>query len=494
MSFRGTWWIVTTNNHMKKKAALICLSLSLVWMIQPAAAGTIKEPGDALVSVVSLDKHGDPWRQGMGILVGKDGTILTSASLLANCRAGIVKTADGALYPIRQITYLNHFQDLALLQIEPGDSKLAGVKTAPRFQPPEKVWVGVRKKAGVQLMEAQLTKAFPFSPRLALLKLEPTNLAAEPGSPVLNRRGELVGMLHSFAGSPDRSQTYRFFLARTRDHLALADEGSKEKWGCPEKPVKGFNAPELRDFWEGVGFSMRREWRKAQEKFTEAIADPAGPPEAYYGRGVTRYHLGDWAGAVQDLKEATQRLSGYALAFLWLGKARERQGNRAGAKQDYEQAVALLPDLGDAWFCLGELAYKEGNLGRAKECLERAKGDSAQVAQSCWYLGNIAIAENRPQQALNDFTLAVKSDPGFFEAYLDGGKLLVEDLGQAEKGAAWLRQAVRLQPGRTLARYYLALAYALSWNYAAAWEQYFILQNENPQMANLLAITLDRSK
>jgi hypothetical protein len=69
---------------------------------------------------------------------------------------------------------------------------------------------------------------------------------------------------------------------------------------------------------------------------------------------------------------------------------------------------------------------------------------------------------------------------------------LLEELDRPEEAAAWLREAVRLQPGSGLPRYYLGLAYALSWNRADAWKQYFVLQTENPELAAQLAVTLER--
>ena len=133
-------------NVMKKKAALVCLSLSFVWIFLLVSEGIAKEPAEALVSVVSLDEQGNPWRQGMGILVGKEGSVLTSASIMAECRSGVVKTADGALHIIQKISLWDSLQDVALLQIEPESSKIVAVGMAWRLQPPEKVWVGIRQK------------------------------------------------------------------------------------------------------------------------------------------------------------------------------------------------------------------------------------------------------------------------------------------------------------------------------------------------------------
>jgi hypothetical protein len=57
-------------------------------------------------------------RQGMGIIVSREGGVLTSGSILADCRSGVVKTADGALHIIQKISRWDSLQDLALLQIE----------------------------------------------------------------------------------------------------------------------------------------------------------------------------------------------------------------------------------------------------------------------------------------------------------------------------------------------------------------------------------------
>ena len=178
--------------------------------------------------MISLDEQGNPWRQGMGLVVGREGSVLTSASIMADSRAGVVKTADGALHMITKISRWDSLQDVALVQIEPEGSKIVAVGTASRLQPPEKVWVGIRQKDALQLREAELTNALPFSPRLTLLKLKPDKLETEPGSPILNRRGELVGMYHTFTGDPNKSETYGLYLARQAEHFLPKNEAKKE--------------------------------------------------------------------------------------------------------------------------------------------------------------------------------------------------------------------------------------------------------------------------
>jgi tetratricopeptide (TPR) repeat protein len=474
---------------MTGKLGIVSLIFGL-WLILPAASPA-KGPDDAVVSVVGLDEQGNPRRQGLGILLGKDGRILTSASVLAGSRGGVVKTSDGTLHFIRKVLLWDTLQDLALVEVDAESLTAAPVEISGGLRPPEKVRIASSKKGGAR-QEAQVTKTLPLSPRLVLLKMEPDTLETELGAPILNSKGELVGMLHGFSGAQEKGAGCQFYLLRDRAHLPLVNRGKEEVTKWPEEPLENQASPVHQAFWEGVRASLRQEWQGALEKFTKAIAPPENLPEAYYGRGIARYHLGDLTGAEKDLLEAEHQLPGYGLAFLWLGKIRVRQGKRAEARQALEQAASASPDLHEAWFQLGKMAYQDGNLALAKEGLERALGDSTYTAQSWWYLGNIARSQHRQQDALAAYNEAIKLKPDFYRAYLEAGKMLVEDEGQAKEAVDLLQNAVRLEPRQAPARYYLALAYLLSWNPAGAWEQYFALQEISPDLAASLAPLLEK--
>ena len=248
------------------------------------------------------------------------------------------------------------------------------------------------------------------------------------------------------------------------------------------------------NFWQGVAASNCLAFKEARDRFAAALAQPPPLPEAFCGRGVARYQLGDLKGAEKDLQEASRRLPGYALAFLWLGKAREAQRNLPGAREAYQQAVAAAPSLSEAWFRLGELAYLDGHLLKARKYLEQVGDDLEDPSRSFWYLGKIARAQKRPEEALRAFQRALRLNPQFFPAYLEAGRLLLLDLGRAQEAVPLLAQAVKLEPRRSLPRYYLALAHLLTWNPGGAWEQYFALQKINPGLAAQLAQTLERAE
>ena len=467
------------------RAITLILALLFLMPAAPTAAGP--NPIEAVVSVVSLDSQKQPWRQGLGIVIGKDGKVLTSGAILGQCQGGIIKTAAGDMYLFQKVLQRDLFQDLALVQIEGESFPAAAISAASGSQTAGPVQIVVQNNGAPQVRQASLAKTLPFSPRLVLLKIEPGDLGTDLGTPVLNSRGELVGMRHSFAGSPGKSDSFQFYLARDRSHLPREPILKNDP-----SPDAAPTAPDFADFWEGVAASLHQDWQSARDQFTAALSHPEKPPEAYFGRGVARFHLGEYGGAVTDFLEATRRLPRYALAFLYLGQVWERQGKVEKAKDAYRQAVAADPNLSEAWFRLGVLLYQLGSLGEAQECLQKAGDHFPQMAQRCWYLGGIAQAQNRWQDALEALNQAIKADPAFFPAYLEGGKLLVRDLGRPKEAVPLLKEAVRLDPRHAMARYYLALAHLMSWNPAGAWEQYFVLQDLAPELAANLAAAMEK--
>jgi tetratricopeptide (TPR) repeat protein len=257
------------------------------------------------------------------------------------------------------------------------------------------------------------------------------------------------------------------------------------------KPPDNPGATAYAAFWRGVGASQEQQWQKAQEWFREALSGTGKLPEAHFGRGVARYHLKNYQGAIQDFLLATQQLPDYALASLWLGKAWEQLGNSTQAQKAFMQAVKQNPDLKEAWFSLGVLAYREGHLTQAQIFLERSGNEIEEAARRAYYLGAIARSQGRLEQAQRAFADAIELDTELFPAYLEQGKTLLE-LGQPKKAAKVLTELIQREPKSTTARYYLALAHLAAWDTKGAWEQYFVLQKQNPALASKLLPALEK--
>jgi tetratricopeptide (TPR) repeat protein len=468
---------------------VLCFLALLLIPVTTAAAGGLAK---AVVSVVGLDERGEPSRQGLGVVLGKEGLILTSAALLAQGWGGIIKTAVGKKYLIRHVLYWDFFQDLALVQVEAKALTTVPLAGSRCVAVQERVQVGVRHNPP-SLKEARVAKMLPLSPRLVLLKLDPRNLDTDLGAPIFNGKGDVVGMLHSFAGEEEKSQGIRLFLFLDRSHLP--EQKSLHADDPPQWPAnplvdQSFRASQA--FWAGVMATLRQDWPRAREKFSATLRQSGAWPEASYGRGVARYYLGDYQGAGQDFLQAIRALPGYGLAFLWLGNVQERQGKLEEALAAYQKAAAADPSLSEAWFRWGIVLYQQGNLSRAQKCLEKAGDDFPQAAQRWWYLGNIAQTHHQSEKALEAFHRARELDPKFFPAYVEEGRLLI-DSGRPQKAAQLLAKVVQSKPKWARARYYLGLAYFRSANTAEAWEQYCSLQKIHPELAIRLVSILEQN-
>ncbi len=455
-------------------------------LFAPEAAETVAA---SVVAVASLDEQGRVARHGLGAGAGKEGCIVTCASLVDRSRGGVITTPTGTLHRIRREIYRDELQDLAPVEIE-----AAGLTAAPLAPPDglsqgEPVSLVVENGDGFAIREAKVASLHPFSPRLRLVKLEAIDLSGlRAGTPIFTSERKLAGLLHAFAGLSDKEERYRFFLVPPAAQLPAKSDCK----GGPGDAAKASESARHSRFWQGVAARLRQEWDQAQEQFSAALQTPGKLPEACFGRGVARLHRGDPQGAVNDLQEAARLLPDYALAYLWLGKAWERLERQENARQAYSQAVALAPDLGEAWFRLGRLAYQDGKLSQARESLERAGDQCGQPAQRWWYLGQIYAAHCQKEKAIQAFQQAVQSDARFEAAYLETGKMLL-DSGRPKEAALNLAKLLELEPRHHRARYLLALAHFMSWNNARVWEQYAALQKIEPEWAARLAQWLEKN-
>ncbi|MFA4902745.1 MAG: tetratricopeptide repeat-containing serine protease family protein [Desulfobaccales bacterium] len=470
------------------------------------AGAAVESPAlETVVTVVALNEQGEPLDTALGVIIRQDGLILTSAAIFQPGQPLLVKTDHGAIYWCQSLLYADLLQDLAVLKIEATGLKAVPLQASKRSHVvEEKIYYPIKEGNKYTLREGNLVGSLPLSPRLELLKLSPCNQRGIQGTPVFNRTGEVVGMMHlggdQNEGPQGKPTALNYFLSCDRTLVPISLDAASLKGTKPAAEPRGDLSGEnpanalVRAFWDGVAATIGNNWELAQKKFSLAMAPPAQLPEAYYGRGVSRFHLRNYQGATEDLLEATRRLPGYALAFFWLGKTWQQSGDQEAADAAYRQAVGLAPDLHEAWFYLGEIAYQRGDQDKAQKCLEKAEGDLPQAAMRAWYLGNIARSQQRLPEALAAFKQAVQMDPKYFPGYLEGGKLLLLDLGESREAVGWLGQAVSLKPQHAEARYFLSLAYHLSWNAAAAWEQCYALEKIQPDLAGQLATVLARGQ
>jgi len=176
-------------------------------------------------------------------------------------------------------------------------------------------------------------------------------------------------------------------------------------------------------YQQGVEAFRQREFQRAIDAFTQAIAADPNFANAYYSRGLARRQLGDNSGAIADYSEAIRLNPSFDSAYNNRGVIYSAQGQYQLALEDFNQAIQIDPKNVNAYY----------GRGFVRRQLEDNQG------------------------AMADFTKVIELDPANANAYYSRG-LHNRSLGETEAAIADFKKAADLykQQGQT-AQYEQAL-------------------------------------
>lgn len=101
----------------------------------------------------------------------------------------------------------------------------------------------------------------------------------------------------------------------------------------------------------------------AYDSFDGAITLQPEVAEAWHGRAMARFHLGDGPGAVADIEQSLQREPRDFAALADLSRVAEAQGNARGALAAWRRVLALAPHTPGGDERLQELERKANGQG-----------------------------------------------------------------------------------------------------------------------------------
>ncbi len=163
--------------------------------------------------------------------------------------------------------------------------------------------------------------------------------------------------------------------------------------------------------------------------------------------------------SAQDLgRYAPQSIAAHKLN----AEALEMQGKWEQAQHEYEGIIQKDPNARGMHFLLGRLLLSRPDAG--PDAAERAKQQFLKEIQidpgnagAHYILGELSRRDEKCEEALPQFSEAIKNDSNFAEAYLGQGLCLVA-LKKYEEAIAPLRSAERLTPGNPEVHHTLATA------------------------------------
>ncbi len=180
-----------------------------------------------------------------------------------------------------------------------------------------------------------------------------------------------------------------------------------------------------------------------------AIATDASQNVDYFSTlGSFSMNAGKYQAAVASFKKALA-LSPQSAAFLFLiGECYENIGQKETAQEYFVRATTVIPQTAKEYMGQGEAFSKLGDYQKASDRFhESVRTDPMDVSMRV-YFATILQKNQHLNQALEQFSLALKISPGYAPAYKGMGEVMLEK-GKYEMAEKYLDRALALLPLRS---------------------------------------------
>lgn len=299
------------------------------------------------------------------------------------------------------------------------------------------------------------------------------------GSPVLNSKGEIIGIACLMARGMSDDETpldLQLGSAIPSNYLnSIVEETGK---------MEAFNIWQKRPRIKAYTLLGQANRKQAKGKNRSAIAKYNSilklNPDiiiAYSNRGVAKSALGNYVGAIEDYDKSIQLDPDYTSAYYNRGSAKRalgeklaKQGKLGKTRQYYQDAIEdhnqvinqdpkrSMAHNSRGWtmYLLGQIEMEEGNESESQKLYQQAISDANEairlqpegdVYRSAYFhtRGAAKAALGDHSQAIEDFDESIRLNPKKALLYQDRG-IAKKHLGQVEDAEADFAKAKELDP------------------------------------------------
>jgi tetratricopeptide (TPR) repeat protein len=372
-------------------------------------AGIVGADSRAVVRVASYDWRGVFLREGYGVIATPRGELVTAISLFDGAYFSEVIFPDGEIHVVEYIQKVNEASGLLVASLEDPAETLPSLNDKTSFpESGSSVWVfsdtGSRE---LKIVETKMEEVREIG-GLGAFRYARTSVAVGgPGTPILNRSGEVAGIV--VLSLPDPYGGLIIASSAIMPAEAARNSGGNKDPGM------------LQESWaEGRDVN----WYETQR--------------GSYLKGVAKLWSGDHGAARLLLAEALWgkgRRSGYA--NLALGNSCLAGGDLDRAVEAFMRAVEKLRNSMDAMVGLARAYLAQGKINEARSISEQAAIDCPEDARTLAIMALVMSATNHTKEAVALARSAVELDPACAEAAITLGELLVTQ-GRFKEAAAML--------------------------------------------------------
>ena len=433
----------------------------------------------ALAATVYLemqDKNGKTLGIGSGFFV-QPNLIATNYHVIEGAAKGTAKlVGKDTTYDIEGVTATDKVNDLAFLKVTAYGIKPLSLGDSDSVRIGETVYVAGNPKGLEGTFSDGIISSRRDKDTKERLQMTAPISPGSSGGPVLNRKGEVIGV--SFA-------QYRALDAENLN-FAIPSKYLKALFSLSgtAKPLGQNNVFISADTYFRRGYAKAElgDYRGAIADYTEVIRLQPDMASAHYNRGVVKAELGDYRGAIADYTEVIRLQPDMASAHYNRGVVKAELGQHFAAIADYDVTIRLQPDAADAYYSRGNVKAKLGQYFAAISDYDTTIRLKSDYALAYMNRGNAKAELGQHFTAIADYDIAIKLKPDLPSAYYNRGNAKFR-LEQYFAAISDYDTAIRLKPDLPSAYYSRGNAKAKLGQHFAAISDYDIAIRLKPDLA-----------
>lgn len=154
----------------------------------------VRNARPAVMTIVVLDARGEEVRAGSGFLVSADGILVTNDHVIRNARRAVARAEGGREYAVLGVLASDHGNDLAILKLSGRALPFLMLGDSGKMEPGMEVLVIGSPMGLTGSVTKGMLSAVRGQPPHLLLQISAAISSGSSGSPVLNDKGEVIGV------------------------------------------------------------------------------------------------------------------------------------------------------------------------------------------------------------------------------------------------------------------------------------------------------------
>jgi tetratricopeptide (TPR) repeat protein len=371
-----------------------------------------REVRPAVVLIEVQNANGQTIGTATGFFISADGTMVTNCHVVENGATFIVKVETGAFYVVKEIRQKDRTHDLAILKVDAKGVPFLRLNQAGDIEAGSPIAV-IGSPLGLQgSVSNGIVSAIREKDEVRFLQITAPISPGSSGSPVLDAKGEVVGMITSYASE-----------GQNVNHAALADDVRK----LASRPVQ-----------DDPFANLPPAGRGAQSVAKLDTSDPD------FARAADFLSHSDPGSALKLLNELAKRYPDSSLVQLNFGEAYLKLGLLDDAIRSYRQVITAVPDSTLAWGNLAIVYLCNGQVAEGKTASETAIKLNPTDGFPWRVRGFYFLQIRQFQAAVEAFERSVKLAPDDAPNWR-GLAFAYRDVGESAKAEAAEKKAIRIE-------------------------------------------------